>query len=345
MNKLLVVGLDGATFDLILPWAAQGRLPLFARWLAAGAHGRCRSVPNTDTAPAWATFATGLSPANHGLFGEWRWSADRHTLQPAQGADRHGAAFWELAAAAGRRVLVVNVPFTYPAAPLDGVLLTGIDAPGADAPGFCHPPDFLRAVPGYRIDSHIQAAIKENRPEAGLADAYAVEARRTDALLHAMRLGPWHVAAIVYSVPDVMQHFFWHQMAQDSGPQRHAILDSHTFIEGEIARLLAAAGPDTNLVLLSDHGFGPICATRESLADWLAAHGWTALLDPARQPWRQRVVRAAYGRLRHALGEAQKEALRRRLPAVRSRVESDVRFAGIDWRRTRAFAGASSWEI
>src|SRR5262245_36386228 len=118
MSKLLVVGLDGATLDLLQPWVDDGTLPTFAHLLAQGSHGRVRSVPNTDTAPAWATFATGLNPANHGLFGELAWSEDRRLLRPVRGADRHGHAFWRLASQGGQRVLVVNVPFTYPAEPV-----------------------------------------------------------------------------------------------------------------------------------------------------------------------------------------------------------------------------------
>jgi predicted AlkP superfamily phosphohydrolase/phosphomutase len=128
-TKLLVIGLDGATFDLLEPWAANGILPTFAQLLATGVSGRLRSVPNTDTAPAWATFATGLNPANHGLFHELGWSADRRTMRPMQGADRQGKSFWHIASDAGRRVLVINVPFTYPVEPINGVMVAGVDAP------------------------------------------------------------------------------------------------------------------------------------------------------------------------------------------------------------------------
>ncbi len=67
-TKLLVIGLDGATLDLIQPWVKAGKLPTFARLLNNGTHGRLRTAPNTDTAPAWTMFATGLNPATHGLF-------------------------------------------------------------------------------------------------------------------------------------------------------------------------------------------------------------------------------------------------------------------------------------
>jgi predicted AlkP superfamily phosphohydrolase/phosphomutase len=328
---------------LVEPWAAAGVLPGFARWLGAGAHGRLHSVPNTDTAPAWATFATGLNPANHGLFHELGWSADRRTLRPMRGADRQGWAFWRVASEAGRRVLIINVPFTYPAEAVNGILLAGIDAPGEDVPGFCHPSDWN--VGGYRIESRIQAAVKENRPDDGLADTYAVAKYRTEMLVRALSQGDWDLAVIVYNIPDVMQHFFWQQMVRDAGDQRHAVRDGYIFIEGQIERLMAQVGENTNLIIMSDHGFGPICATSEHLAGWLAQQGFTRMLDPARRPWRQRLTSSAYAWLRNRLSEGQKATLRRWLPGLRNRVESDARFAGVDWSRTTAFAGPSPYEV
>ena len=67
---MLVLGLDGATFDLIRPWAADGTLPNFARLLEEGAHGPLRSTVPPMTAPAWTSFATGTNPGKHGLY-DW----------------------------------------------------------------------------------------------------------------------------------------------------------------------------------------------------------------------------------------------------------------------------------
>lgn len=345
--KLLVIGLDGATFDLLQPWVAAGVLPTFARLLRDGTHGRLRSVPNTS--PAWATFATGLNPANHGIFHALGWSIDRRTLRQMRGADLRGRAIWHIASDAGRRVVVINVPFTWPTGPIASILVAGSDAPGVDTPGFCHPPDFItalrRSVGEYHIGSHIQEAIKEERPEDGLAHAYAVAERRTETLIYALSQGEWDLAVVVYDIPDVVQHFFWQQMVRGTGNQCHAIRDSYILVERQIERLMSKVGHDVNLLILSDHGFGPICATPEHLAGWLTRQGFTRTLDPAQKPWRRRLINNAYSWLRRRLGESQKAALRRWLPGLRNRVESDVRFATIDWPATTAYTGPSPYEV
>ncbi|HSF25141.1 MAG TPA: alkaline phosphatase family protein, partial [Blastocatellia bacterium] len=66
--KILVIGLDAATMDLIVPWSAAGHLPALARLIAEGSAGRLLSTPNMHSASAWTSILTGLNPGRHGLF-------------------------------------------------------------------------------------------------------------------------------------------------------------------------------------------------------------------------------------------------------------------------------------
>ena len=66
--RCLVVGLDGATLDLIRPWAADGRLPNMARLMEVGAQGELRTTLPPQTSPAWPSFMTGMNPGRHGVF-------------------------------------------------------------------------------------------------------------------------------------------------------------------------------------------------------------------------------------------------------------------------------------
>jgi predicted AlkP superfamily phosphohydrolase/phosphomutase len=339
--RLLVIGLDGATLDLIEPWVAAGDLPTFARLLRAGTSGRLHSVPNTS--PGWASFATGLNPANHGIFHASGWSSDRRHLRPMRGSDLQGCTMWRIASDAERQVVVVNVKFTYPAEPINGILLAGADAPAIDAPGFCYPPDY--DLGRYRIGSRMSALLKEHGRAAALADAFAVDERRTEIFIKALSQVDWDLAIVIYDLPDITQHFFWRSMATATDDWQHAIRDSYRFIESRIEHLLAYAGHDTRLLILSDHGCGPLCATPRSLAEWLIQNNFMCVYSPAQTPWRQRLTSQVYTWLRHHLNERRKEWLRRRFPALRGHVESSAKFAGIDWPATTAYVGASSFEV
>jgi predicted AlkP superfamily phosphohydrolase/phosphomutase len=178
-----------------------------------------------------------------------------------------------------------------------------------------------------------------------LADTYAVAERHTETLIYAIAQGDWDLAVIVYSIPDLMQHFFWQQMTRDEGPQRHAIRDGYIFIDQQLKRLMTYAGEQGRVLIMSDHGFGPICATSKHLAQWLAQQGFLCYLDAAQTSWRQQAMSRAYAWARRRLTEDLKAMLRRRLPGLRTQIESGVRFGGIDWTATTAYVGPSPCEI
>ncbi|NIR03258.1 MAG: phosphodiesterase, partial [Gemmatimonadales bacterium] len=103
-SRVLVIGLDGATFDLIEPWAKAGHLPNLARLIAEGAWGRMQSTIPAHSAPAWATFATGILPGRHGIYYFVGPSRDSKYFRPVSSESIHGRTLWELIGEQGRRV-------------------------------------------------------------------------------------------------------------------------------------------------------------------------------------------------------------------------------------------------
>lgn len=127
MTKLLVVAFDGATFDLILPWAAAGYLPTLEKLMREGAHGPLESTLPPVTSPAWPTFMTGMNPGRHGVFDFIRPQAGNFSMVSA---DQIAArTLWEILSSAGLRVTVLNVPVTHPPRPVNGILIPGLLSP------------------------------------------------------------------------------------------------------------------------------------------------------------------------------------------------------------------------
>src|SRR5262245_57270032 len=113
--KILVIGLDAATFDLIEPWAKADHLPTLARLMVEGASARLISTPNMHSASAWTSVMTGLNPGRHGLFV----FSDRDFETGKQvffnGGDRVGQLISAHLARHGLTSGFLNVPMTYPA--------------------------------------------------------------------------------------------------------------------------------------------------------------------------------------------------------------------------------------
>ena len=263
-SKVLVVGLDGATFDLIRPWVAQGKLPTFRRLLAEGVSGDLESTVPPVTSPAWPTFMTGKNPGRHGVFDYIRERQGQFDLVNGDSID--GMTLWDILSARGRRVGVINVPVTYPPRPVNGFIITGLLSPrGAE---FTYPPGFLRPyekeLGPYRIVPDVQ--YKEGNEDAFIADIDNLIEQRTRYALRLMQDQPWDLMMVHFLALDLLQHALWRFMdvthprydARRAARYGDAILRGYQRVDRAVDRLLRQAGDDTTVVLMSDHGFGPL---------------------------------------------------------------------------------------
>lgn len=341
--KLLVIGLDGATFDMIRPLATQGRLPHLARLMAEGTSGPLRSTLPPVTAAAWSTFMTGLNPGRHGIF-QWR------TYDPTTytGLDERivtatrlaGHTFWDRLSQAGFRVGVITVPMTYPPWPLNGFLLSGYPCPDARR-NYTHPPELGESLPesyNFSVDHYLNAT-----PEQILHDGLEMLERRTSLALQMIDEMKLDVCVLVLGEIDRAQHDFWRFAAPRfpeydtaSAAFREAIARHYEVSDAQVGRLLERAGDRVPLVVMSDHGGGPHPECYFHTNAWLREHGWLEL-NRAQPSLFSKVMREGLATARRLLPF--EERLRRLLPAgiVHRARQVSLNIADVDWSRTRAY--------
>ncbi len=126
--RVLCLGLDGADDALVRDLVAQGKLPTLGRLIDEGAFGSLRSTIPAMTPTAWSSFLTGLNPGEHGIL-NWETNPNRAVHRVESAASRSGTPFWRLLGDAGIRSAFVMVPFTYPPAPIEGIVVTGYGGP------------------------------------------------------------------------------------------------------------------------------------------------------------------------------------------------------------------------
>ena len=137
--RLLIVGLDAATFDLICPWIAEGKLPNLAALMENGTWGRLASILPPITPPAWTSFMTGKNPGKHGIFHFLGARPGTYKLSYLNAASRRAKTIWRMLSDAGYTVGTMNIPFTYPpTAPK--WLPSGMDTP-SEKSSFVDPPE------------------------------------------------------------------------------------------------------------------------------------------------------------------------------------------------------------
>ena len=259
--KTIIIGLDGATFDIINPLASAGRLPNLSRLMREGARAPLRSTILPNSFPGWASCTTGTTEGMHGVFSPFIKNPSSYTVRAMSGRDIMTRNAWDVVSNHGGRSIVLNVPTTYPPEPLNGMMVTGMLTPGL-ASEFTYPgslkADLLAAIPNYLIEP-------ERIPDK---HARAAEFRRTievqeQALSFLMARGEWDFLMIVFAVLDRAQHDYWADM--DPAHPRHDpntppefrefVHETYERLDAAVGRLIGRLPHDSRVFVVSDHGF------------------------------------------------------------------------------------------
>lgn len=344
--RVLVIGLDGATFDVLRPLADAGYLPFLGRLMAEGLARPLRSIIPPTTAPAWTSFQTGKNPGKHGIvdFTDFDKRSRQSTLVTA--GNIRATPFWQLISVAGLPVGVINVPMTYPPAPVNGVLMAGLFTPDVQS-AFTFPASLYeevrRAVGDYQLPL-LATAVFTLGPESFLEEAARRASLRAQAARYLMQSRPWAFFMVHFQSLDSVQHMFWSTLERRllhgkpaASPVEARLVAYFRAIDESVRQVMDAAGRDTTVLVASDHGFGPV--TRYVYVnEWLRRNRWLA----SRVGVGQLVAMATAERILRALDVFK---LRRRLKLQKQRFATLRRINQellIDWECSRAFAMACS---
>lgn len=356
--KVLVIGLDALTPRLVEKWVAEDRLPNIGRFLSQGAWGQMESVPNRNSAPAWSTMVTGLNPGKHGIYWFTEDDPKNYAYKFINGSYRRGKAFWRVLSEEGQKVGVINVPLSFPAEDVNGVFVSGVDSPSADDPRFTHPSDLRhevkRAAGGeYYVYPALARYVIGGETDEGLRRLHSSIDKRAAVAEHLMTTKPWDTFMVVFTESDVVQHFFWRHMDEpaEGDPANHtdAIRDTYEHLDEVVGNLMKVVGPDTLVMLVSDHGARQEDGLARTLPSWLQQLG---LLTYKTERGKANPRTLAYSSMSQAFRKLDKtlppevkHKLSRRLPWLRRRVETMMSFAKLDWSKTIAYTDGKRPEI
>jgi predicted AlkP superfamily phosphohydrolase/phosphomutase len=345
--RAIVVGIDGGSPRLIETWAAQGKLPGFARLMEEGVFGPLASVPNMRSAAAWTSFTTGRNPGKHGIYEFYEYAEDLQTIRFLKGGDRDGATLWGLLGAAGRKVGVINVPMTYPAERVNGFLIAGLDAPGRKSRGFVHPPELLAELEErfgeYILEPGLTGHIVAGNTGTAVETLWRELDQKVKVSNHLAAEKPWDLFVTVFRSLDAVQHCFWKHMdpehpfhdpeqAKTYGP---VILQAYQRVDRYLDELLDRMDDNTNLYVISDHGFGAKHLATTQLNRWLEAEGFLTL---RRRGILVTLLGSVYRAVVGGTFRRTKERLTRLFPFLRNMVQYQLCFAQIDWKKTAAYS-------
>ncbi|HEX7448965.1 MAG TPA: alkaline phosphatase family protein [Pirellulales bacterium] len=266
-SRVLVIGLDGATFDLLEPWAASGRMPNLARLMQTSARATLNSTRPYITPVAWTTFQTGCDPQEHGIL-DYRYLDHGRRRLLLNHAGRIGRpTLFESVSAAGGQVVSLNLPMTYPAsASVSGMVVGGLDCPSIDA-ALAPYPEFAERLRASKVRFDL-GTVWRRRPATfselsdGVHQTAAIFRGQATAARIADQTIDWRLMVVQLQVLDSLQHRCW-ELLEPTGaaaPELWTNKAQHalTALDGCLGELMElAARRQAAVVAVSDHGFGP----------------------------------------------------------------------------------------
>jgi len=281
-RKVLIIGLDGATWTNLRPWIDAGKLPNLAQLVAQGASGPLTTTIPPVSPSAWVSFATGCNPGQHGVF---------DFVFPRQGAYDIGVVnvnvramppFWKVIEEAGGQVGLASVPITYPPQPIHGWTVCGFIVPNEQA-DYTAPPELKRQIKdaGLVWPLHEFEGNRSRDPRKFLQDMRYFDESRTQVVMWLMKTRPWDLVSFVIKTTDTTQHEVWHLLdpqhprhdAELAAQVQDDIVGFFQAIDACVGQLVEAAGPDATVIVMSDHGGGPF-EKFFHVNNWLASRGF-----------------------------------------------------------------------
>jgi predicted AlkP superfamily phosphohydrolase/phosphomutase len=285
--KVFVLGWDGATWDILDPLLDEGKLPNLARIRRQGAAGTLRSVFPPLSPVAWTGVMTGKNSGKHGIF---EFLEQAHN--PLRGRVNTSRAIqseliWEIAGRYGKKTVAGGIPMSYPPRLAPGFFLGDFLSP-AGTPDFTSDPalfaELEREVGPYRPWS---TTVHDGGREAEvLADLSAFLDQHLRAIQFLVRRCEWDLFLFDLMATDRIQHELWHvwdpehpaARGRDLSALRVQFIDFWKRLDDGLGALIDELPSDTALIVLSDHGFGPI-EWYVNLNVWLLDRGDIALQD------------------------------------------------------------------
>jgi predicted AlkP superfamily phosphohydrolase/phosphomutase len=284
-TRFLVLGWDCAGPDLVFD-QFKNDLPTISALMRQGTWGKLESSIPCITVPAWASMLSSRDPGVLGVYG-FRNRADHSygQMTTANGASIKVKRVWDYLGDAGKQSVVVGVPQTYPIKPLNGHMVSCFLTPGIES-AFAYPAIFkqevLQVAPNYPFDVKDFRTMDKARLLQQLIDFAEIQFKL---LKHTIQAKPWDFFMHVNMGVDRVHHGFWryhdphHRLYEPANAFESAIRDYYRMVDRMAGELIALAGDETTVLVVSDHGVtrmdGGICVN-----EWLWRNGWLVLNMP-----------------------------------------------------------------
>jgi predicted AlkP superfamily phosphohydrolase/phosphomutase len=341
--KVLVIGLDGAGFEILEPLMKEKRIPHIENLINKGCSGLFESTIPPVTIPAWVSMLTGKNPGKIGCFDLLKQVG--YLSEPSNSCFHDNTPIWQILNKYCIKTGLMNIPGTYPPETVDGFIVTGMMTPSKHSE-YSYPvtlsSELEKNITDYEIDVPQWHYFDEDR---FLKDLYKVTENRKNAAEYLVDKLPCDFYMLVFTSSDRLQHVLWNKP--------NIIEDYWENLDKTIGTLIEKFENST-IFIVSDHGFGPLNQTFH-VNEWLSEKGY---LKRKKDIDRSMRARAKLGRF----FETFYRSIGKRIPFIDSLLRKIQELVGhdtlqkaaysylskdrlgnlVNWEKTKAFAGVHS---
>jgi len=278
-KKVFVLGIDGFDWNLLKSYIQQDQLPTFKKLLDEGVGGELTTTIPPITGSAWSSLVTGKNPGKHGIFDFFHRKGGTYDMTPINSSDRCEKSIWDILSKKRKKMVVMNIPGTYPPKKVSGVMVTGKLTP-SEKNIFTYPPSLSSRLRIKNYIIHIKEVYSDRNEEDFLKDVYYTLEKRVEVALNLLNSYEWDFFIVNFDCVDEVQHWFWQYMdsrrnglnSQKVRKYKKAILQIHQKMDQVLKEFLRNLDEKTTVMIVSDHGFGPQYGLIH-LNNWLMDHG------------------------------------------------------------------------
>ena len=276
--RVVVVGLDGVPYTLLMDLKHRGRIPNMASIFEKGYLGQMSVCIPEISSVSWSSFMTGTQSGQHGIFGFTDLQPGTYKMYFPNFMHLKAPTLWEDLARQGKKTVVINMPATYPAREIHGALISGFVA--IDINKAVYPASLIPRLNelSYRIDVDTMKGRQDH--DFLIRDLDATLEGRERAVDFLWQEMDWDLFIVVITGTDRLMHFLWDAFEQQGHPYHGAFLDYFKKVDSLVGRIydrfLGLDGSKegkNKFYMLSDHGFTKI-KTEVYLNRWLQENGF-----------------------------------------------------------------------
>lgn len=241
--KVVIIGLDSASWNLLMPWIKEGALPTFNKLIDRGVYDYLRSSDPPVTFPAWKCYSTGKNPGKLGVYSFVGLDKENRDMKFHTGSDFKEKEIWEYLSDYGIKSCVINMPGTYPPKKINGIVISGTPVLG---PSYAYPEEVMKDLNKleYKVHPEIYPGTRNDEQEhEHLKKLISSRFDIAKIIMNKYEIDFWHLT-IFYI--DKIQHSYF--------KNKSILKDYWQFIDTKIGEFLEEFEEDINLFLMSDHG-------------------------------------------------------------------------------------------